>query len=496
MRFNTPTTGSTRTINHEGDTAYSLSPALDLYAAVVTTALADKFYESGEDRLQRIRALIAKNDPVFVAKLAVYAREQMHMRSIPLVLAVELAKVHAGDNLVSKTVSRIIQRADEITELLAYYEQANQRRGAKKLNKLSKQVQKGLESAFNKFDEYAFAKYNRDAAIKLRDALFLVHPRPKDASQQAVFDKIVGGTMETPYTWETQMSDAGKTGKDKKVVWEELIDSGKLGYMAMLRNLRNMLEAGIGSFALEQVASRLSDPDEVRKSRQFPFRFLSAYEELKSVSSPHTSLVMDALEGAMEASAQNIEGFGAETTVFIAADVSGSMHGPTVSEKSKVKIVQVGLVLGMLLQSRCKAVMTGAFATQFALLNLPRRGILANVGTVGQIDLGGGTNGHLVMQHLLQQNQPIDKVMVFTDCQMWDSHGYHQSFAGSWREYKQRFPNAKLYLFDLAGYGNTPVSTMEKDVYLIAGWSDKVFTVLSALEQGSSALKVIEGIDL
>ena len=121
-----------------------------------------------------------------MAKLAVYVREKMHLRSIPLVLTVELAKQHNGDGLVSKLTNRVVQRADEITELLAYYAMANVAKELKKLNKFSKQLQKGLADAFNKFDEYQFAKYNREAEVKLKDALFLVHPKAKDEAQQAI----------------------------------------------------------------------------------------------------------------------------------------------------------------------------------------------------------------------------------------------------------------------------------------------------------------------
>ncbi len=170
-------------MNHEAEQAYRLSPEWQLYTATVTSSLNDKFYEKADTRVELLRGLIAQCHPTFVAQLAIYARRQMNMRSIPLVLAVELAKVHSGDSTVSKMVSGIVQRADEITELLAYYQLANQRQGAKKLNRLSKQFQSGLQAAFNRFDEYQFAKYNRDAEVKLRDALFLVHPKAKDEAQ-------------------------------------------------------------------------------------------------------------------------------------------------------------------------------------------------------------------------------------------------------------------------------------------------------------------------
>src|SRR6185312_11467225 len=106
----------------------------------------------------------------------------------------------------SLLTGRIIKRADEITELLSYYSLANKRTGMKQLNKLSKQLQKGLNESFNKFDEYQFAKYNRQAAVKLKDALFLVHPKAKDEAQQVLFNKIIRDELAIPYTWETELS--------------------------------------------------------------------------------------------------------------------------------------------------------------------------------------------------------------------------------------------------------------------------------------------------
>jgi hypothetical protein len=179
MKFNIFKRNANAVTNYEGAKAFAMTPELELYAAVVTAGLSDTFYEKENDRLGRIVELMKKNDPEFVAKLAIYARTKMYMRSIPQVLAVELAKLNSGNAIVSKAVSGVVQRADEITELLAFYQIANKRSGTKKLNKLSKQVQKGLAEAFNRFDEYQFSKYNRGAEVTLRDALFLVHPKSK-----------------------------------------------------------------------------------------------------------------------------------------------------------------------------------------------------------------------------------------------------------------------------------------------------------------------------
>jgi hypothetical protein len=504
MRFNFKRKAKEVT-NYEGAKAFVLTPELELYTAVVTAALSDNFYEKADARLQRIRELIGKNDAKFVAKLAVYAREQMNLRSVPIVLAVELAKQHNGDSLVSSLTARILQRADEISELLAFYAQSNDRKQVKQLNKLSKQLQKGLAEAFNRFDEYQFAKYNRDAQVKLKDALFLVHPKAKDEAQQALFDKIVKDELQVPYTWEVELSVLGQQKYDSvelkreavKVKWEELIFSNKLGYMAMLRNLRNILEADVSNEALNKVCAYIANANAVAKSKQLPFRFLSAYRELKNVENGRVSKVLDALEDAVVHTSANIAGYDANTKVVIAADVSGSMQ-TAVSTRSKVQRFDIGLMLAMLLQSKCEHVITGMFGDVWKTINVSRNNILSNVMEFHRREgeVGYSTNGYLVIEDLLRKNKVVDKIMMFTDCQLWNSNDSNTQYADVWKRYKKIAPNAKMYLFDLAGYGNTPLNVMRDDVYLVAGWSDKIFDVLAAIENGNDALKMINAIEV
>ncbi|WP_379964418.1 TROVE domain-containing protein [Epilithonimonas sp. UC225_85] len=491
--------------NYEGAKAFTISPAEELYSAVVTTGLSNTTYEKGNDRLARIQSLIQKNDPDFVAKLAVYARKDMYLRSIPLVLTTELAKQTSGTDLVSKTVDGVIQRADEITELLAYYQLANERIDVKKLNRLSKQIQKGLMKSFNKFDEYQFAKYNRKAEVTLKDALFLVHPKAKDENQQAIFNKIANDSLETPYTWEVELSVLGQTKfadeAERKSAfknkWEELIFSNKLGYMATLRNLRNILEANVSYDTIYKICSYLSDEKAVRNSKQLPFRFLSAYRELKNINSKYISSILEALEDAMMVSAKNIKGFGFDTSVVIAADVSGSMQKP-ISPKSKVLLYDIGLLMSMILQSQCKNVITGMFGDRWKRVPMPKNGILRNVDAFykREGEVGYSTNGYLVIEDLISRREKVDKVMLFTDTQLWNSSGTRNSFEDSWSRYKKINPNAKLYIFDLAGYGKMPLDIRKNDVYLIAGWSDKIFDVLSALEYRKSAVEMIHKVVL
>jgi hypothetical protein len=505
MKFNILKKIKGKTSNYEGAEAFVLTPELELYTAVVTASLSDKFYEKTDERLTRIQTLLQTCDPGFVAKLAVYAREKMYLRSIPLVLAVELAKTNSGNSIVSKLVERIVQRADEITELLAYYQFANNRSGPKKLNKLSKQVQKGLSAAFNKFDEYQFAKYDRATEVSLKDALFLVHPKAKDNLQQELFDKIVQGSMKVPYTWETELSALGQ-GKFEseaakaaafKATWEALVESKKVGYMALLRNLRNLLEAKVSYAHLTQVSAYLADAKAVEHSKQMPFRFLAAYRELKKVNSGYTSLLLTALEEATRMSAVNVKGFDYNTSVVIACDVSGSMQ-KRISDKSSVMNFDIGLVLAMMLQSKCRNVLTGMFGDTWKMIPVSSNNILANVDEFykREGEVGYSTNGYKVLEDLISRKVIVDKVMFFTDCQLWDSSGNQTSVSALWRRYKELAPKAKIYLFDLAGYGKSPLKVIGNDVFLIAGWSDKIFDMLAAIENGSNAIAEIEKIEI
>ena len=507
MNWNSKLKEQMTVTNHEGVKAYAMPPELELYTAVVTASLSDLFYEKEDERVKRIAALMRKVSPEFVARLAVYARTEMHLRSIPLLLLVELAKMHNGDDLVARAVEKTVLRADEIMELLMCYQWRNPSADPrKKLGKLSRQIQNGLQRAFNRFDEYQFAKYDRDnLEVKLRDALFLVHPKAKDEQQQALFDKIVNRQLETPYTWETELSALGQqpfaSDEDKNAAfrqkWEELVRSGKLGYMALMRNLRNLLQADVSFADLQLVCDRLSDAAQVAKSKQLPFRYLSAYREVEQVSSTGTSALMSALETAVRHSAANIEGFDENTRVLIASDVSGSMW-TKVSAKSTVRLFDIGLLLSMLLKNRCKQVIAGIFGNEWSVENMPADNILMATRQLERLEgkVGYSTNGYKVVDWLIEQNQVMDKVMMFTDMQMWDSTGRNSTFEKSWRRYKQLAPQAKLYLFDLGGYGQSPLRLVEPDVYLIAGWSDRVFDVLSAIDKGGDALSVINGIEL
>jgi hypothetical protein len=527
MKFNLSTTAVKETINHMGVTAYKLTPEMELYTAVATCMVDDSYYEKQEERLDRIRQLIASCAPAFVAKLAVYARKEMNLRSIPIVLAVELAKLAPGNNLVSKTVNGIVQRADEIKEILAYYQVANKRTGVKKLNRLSKQVQKGLAMAFNKFDEYQFAKYNTAAEVKMRDALFLVHPQAKDEVQQSLFNKIAKDELQTPYTWETVLSKLGKqpfaTAAEKQhaiaMQWEELVTSGKLGYMAVLRNLRNILTKGSDK-AFTGALAILTDAHKVKKAKQLPFRYLSAFLEIEKLlteaivfedKAKKIHLAKAALEKALLIACDNIRVNEGKTAIL--SDNSGSMYGDAggkslVSAMSSRKTADIANLFAVLYWNKSENTSIGLFGDQLIQPVLNRAANLFE--NFKQINAAARKCGPATergifeyMDKLIATKTLVDRIIIFSDCQLgkgcnwFDSNGNKgDNFNKLLTQYLAINPTVKVYSVDLKGYGNSLTKAENNNTILVSGWSEKIFEMIYYIENGSTVVDQIDQIEL
>jgi len=524
MKFNFLKKGTDTTVNYMGAKAYTLSPEMELYTAVATCLVEDSYYEKNEGRLARIKALVAVCNPEFVARLAVYARTEMNLRSVPVLLAVELAKVHSGDALVSKVVSRVVQRADEIKEVLAYYTAANERTETKKLGKLSKQVQKGLVESFNRFDEYQFAKYNGKAAVSLKDALFLVHPKAKDEAQQAVFNKIASDMLATPYTWETELSALGQTTFQNErakadaiaAKWEELVASGRVGYMAVLRNLRNILTKGT-SAALDEALAILTDAAKIRKARQLPFRYLSAYAEVEAIAKETGIFESDlrkiaktlvALETALVAACDNIRVADGKTAIL--SDNSSSMAGDfggasATSAMSKRTTADIANLFAVLYWMKSEDAYIGLFGDRLIELELRTKGdVFGNFKTVNTAAkaCGGATERGIFdyIERIIKKRTMVDRIIIFSDCQVgtgctwYDSHGNRgDNFNRLMQQYRAINPAVKVYSVDLKGYGNT---MMKDGAVLVSGWSEKLFDMIYAVEQGSSVEQIINAIEL
>src|ERR1700758_5357876 len=215
---------------HEGAHARNISTELQLRRSVLACLLWEsQFYEDGVEIAGRIAELVPKVAAEKVAALAIAAREKMMLRHVPLLLVREMARHATHRQLVSETLARVIQRADELAEFVAIYWAGGRQ-------PLAAQVKKGLASAFTKFDEYALAKYDRAGVVRLRDVLFLSHARPVDEAQAALWKRLAANDLATPDTWEVALSAAGRAeGASKLEVWERLLAERKLGALALLR---------------------------------------------------------------------------------------------------------------------------------------------------------------------------------------------------------------------------------------------------------------------
>ncbi len=267
--------------------------------------------------------------------------------------------------------------------------------------------------------------------------------------------------------------------------------------MAQLRNLRNCMEdENVTDDDMDLLCSMIQDEHAVKYSKQLPFRFLSAYNSVHDIESVYTNKVIDALETAVIHSTNNIPKLEGKT--LIAADVSYSMMN-SISRKSTIQQYDIGIMLEMLAHRFCQFSITGFFGDTWKQVPMSKQsGVLSNVNEMRRRsgEVGYSTNGYKVIEYLLKNKMSVDRIMIFTDCQMWDSNGGDRNFASTFIKYQRMNPNVKLYLFDLSGYGNISVPQNTKNVCVIGGWSDRIFDFIDIFENGGSVIDTIKEVNV
>jgi len=374
-------------LTHEGAVAQRVNPEQQLRRSVCACLLWENtFYEDGVSIAERIEQEAKLAKPDVVAQLAIEAREQYKLRHIPLLLAVSLAR----QGLLKKDVlARIIQRPDELCEFLAIYWKDGK-------CSLAGQVKKGLADAFQKFDEYQLAKYNRPNAIKLRDVLFLCHAKPKDDEQAGTWKNLVDGTLESPDTWEVNLSD----GKDKKETWERMLRENKLGALALLRNLRNMKDAKVEESLI------FAGLESMKVDRVLPFRFIAAAR--------YAPQWEPQIETAMLRCLQEQPKFKGKTAILV--DISGSMYGG-LSGKSDMSRIDAACGLAICVREMCDDVAVYSFS-QNCIRIAPRRGFALRDAISNSLDHGCTYLGKAVNQI---NSDGYDRLIVITDEQSRDT---------------------------------------------------------------------------
>lgn len=286
----------------------------------------DVAYMDGMKVAEEIQRLIPLCPAIDVYNIALEARTMQKLRHTPLFIAVEMCKYPEHKMFVQDLLPQIITRADMLTDFLAIYWKDGKK-------PIANQAKKGLAKAFHNFNEYKFAKYDRDAAIKLRDVMFLCRPKPENQYEQDLFKKVADRTLATPETWEVLLS----TGKDKKESWTKLITEGKIGGLAMLRNIANMRRANVDKKVINEGLEKL------KSSMLMPLDFLKAFRMNPEFGRQ--------IEDAMVNSYANLPKLKGKTLFIV--DVSGSM-GARMSEKSDFTGYDAACAMAMLAANQCE----------------------------------------------------------------------------------------------------------------------------------------------
>lgn len=370
---------------HEGaQAAHHVSAEQQLRRTVLSCLLWEReFYEDGKAIADRIVETARAVPAETVAALAIEAREQFHLRHVPLLLLDVLSETGKGKRLVADTVERVIQRADELGELLAVY----WRNGRKMV---PAQMRKGLARAFAKFNEHQLAKYDRDGAVKLRDVLRMVRPTPKDEAQSALWKRVKDRDLAVPDTWEVALS----AGADRKATWERMLSEGTLGYLALLRNLRNMAKDNV-------------DPEMVRRAiiargagahRVLPFRYTAAARACPQFEPAIDQALCEAI------TEMNV----LPGTTVVLVDVSGSMRDK-LSAKSDLSRMDAAATLAAIIPGQVRM-----FTFSDHVVEVPPRRGMAGVDAITKSQPHSSTRLFDAVDEV-QNRIPHDRLIVITD---------------------------------------------------------------------------------
>jgi len=445
---------------------------LALVSLLLTSFVNDQFYKNAQTTLADLKKLSEKiKDKEFVAKSAIYARDKFGMRSVTHALAAELTSQLNGAEWGKDFYNKVVVRVDDMTEILSYYLAY---KTEKNNPKFPNALKKGFAKAFDKFDGYQLAKYKgENKEVKLVDIVNLVHPVPTQRNLEAL-QLLVKGELKNTQTWESKLSAVGQQAESeedlaelKSNAWSELIETKKIGYFALLRNLRNIITQSPQS--VKAACEMLVDERLIKNSRVLPFRFATAYDEINKIgSSKEVRDVLMAINQALEVSVQNVPKFDGETLVVM--DVSGSMMG---------RASEIASLFGAVLAkaNNCD-VMTFATNADYKSYN-PMDSVMSIRSSFRYS--GGGTNFKSIFQ---KANKKYDRIIILSDMQGWMGYTTPSS---EFKSYKSKFgANPFVYSWDLAGYGT--LQFPENNVFALAGFSDKVFDIMKMMELDKKAL--------
>ena len=465
-------------------------PNEDLYRAILAVSFSDDPARSLLETELAVRAAILAADPATIARMAVRLDTESNSHSAALWLTAELAAAYGKDENIALLMEDILRQPADIHLWLSFFTRAAspETRDARP----GRVIRRSLDALFNRLDEFTFSRSSRETQLAIQQALRSLRPKPADRVRKSLFARIIQDRVPARSNWEQEwhaLHHQQYESPEKRQVmlrdkWKEGISSFRIGYTALLDNLRPMLCAGVSGKVLKLAAEYLGNPAAVRRSGVAPLRLLEVYQELRRMDQGGAGMLSEALEtGVLHSGWSRL---GSQGTSLIAMDVSNSMKYP-VYPGGTAQRFDIAPLLAWLWKNKGYSVLTGIIGNTWKPKELSERPVLLATDQFQEGEAGYGINAHLILQDLLRRRQPVDRVLIFTDCRLWGSRGFNQpsgaALVESWRQYRSELaPNAKLYLFDLAGYGARPLEIAGDEVFLIAGWKEPILDVLAAME--------------
>lgn len=521
-------------VNEMGEKAFVLSDQENLVSSVLTTFVSSSYYETENEVVEKILNAANNCDPLFVAKVAIYARTKANMRSASHLLAGSLAPRVSGSSWGKRFYKKIVVRPDDISEILSYYYTHNK--------KMPNAMRKGFKAAFEKFDAYQLDKYKMlGKNISLIDIMNLVHPNPSQKLMPAYTDLIEnkGKNLHTMYESKILEKEMSKSGENKKTETEKqeakkealqevLANVKGMPIFNLLRNLRNIFLYAPES--IDEACKQLTIENKVLKSRLLPFRFSSAYEEIEKLQynskttkseiafeserlfkmtkeefETKKTQILDALEKALEISCQNIECLEGNTAILI--DHSGSVRGDAggssrVSQFSKTTCAAIGNLFGAMLAYKQKDVYIGLFGNRLISPEFSRSERMLDFAKSSfdkGRECGGATENGLYyfLETCIRDKKKVDNLVIFSDMVIgrdgrgeWDySSSYSKAtFQELFKEFKKLNPLCNTVCVNIRSTSGKSVFNQSLRVLEVAGWSTEIFNIIKNNCQGYKAI--------
>lgn len=474
-KFNSKSTG-TKTTNLVGGEAFKVNSKFEFISILLTSFVQSQFYRSENKVIENLRNLFNLiPDKLFLAKTAIYARTKFGMRSVSHIVAGEIAKSVKNEEWSKSFFDKIVYRVDDMSEILSYYIDTYGK-------PIPNSLKKGFANAFNKFNEYKLAKYKGTGnKVSLIDVINIVHPKENKTNKEAL-KKLMTGKLVSFDTWENDLTQAEQAATNeteksglKKQVWIKLIKEKKIGYFALLRNLRNIIEQA--PEIIPDACDMLIDEKLIKGSLVLPFRYATALKELEQMNGSRK--IITAISKALDISLNSVPVFKGKTLIVL--DESGSMQG---------KPIEIGsLFAAVLYKSNDADLVTFANSARYRTLN-PLDTTLSIANFLKKDFIGAGTDFSSIFPIL---KTAYDRIIILSDMQGWV--GYYAP-VNAFNNYKKRTgANPYIYSFDLQGYGTAQFP--ENNIFCLTGFSDKIFDIMTLLETDKNALiKEIESIKL